>query len=716
MSGRPYASSVASASAIATSPRSASARRPPRRRAARSTSAAPTPLAATSASGGTKRGDGGVEAGRGAGDGHAPARRGRRPRAAEAPNGRSSAWPPARARADRPAHSSTSARTSSAGRSGSRTGAPGIAEHDLGDVPVRGRETAPPARSGRARAAGRVDDGPATRVGEQRRHRRHHLLRIDVADDRHDQAAKPGSDGGSDRGGARAPSAASEAALPSGSRRKGWPGQSASRNRRRAAPAGSPSAARARLTTTRRLPSTSPAGKLGRSRQSARRPAPRPGGRQELSAQPEVTAVGETGQGATERLHFGRDLGRRPGARPAIEERGDERAGAVRRRVLRPRAPGPGRLDGHDRARPIAQHEDPHAGRRDRADDIAAALPRGHGRARGRLVVPCCRAGDDRLQPGRLAPEAAAGAMPGSSTASGERLGTQQPGGRRAQRRRIDRFQALAVATIVVVIVGDGGTRSRAAAPAPRRHRPRGRDRSPEGPRTPGRARRRGPGRAPSRSTSSIAACGGGLDPLRRGRQHQLEQRAAARPKRQPVHGSDDLPVVGQLAGEAGVVPRVSNAAIRSSAAASSTRGAGTRNPSATWASRPDAVDRRARGADDDGGAATACGGERPRGTAANARATASRGGTRVDVSHHDDRHVRPQVGLGEMGRQRLSRERRHGLGLAEQGAAVGVAGKGAGAQHLAGRPGRIDGVAGASRRPPASWRAPARPRRRSAP
>ena len=47
------------------------------------------------------------------------------------------------------------------------------------------------------------------------------------------------------------------------------------------------------------------------------------------------------------------------------------------------------------------------------------------------------------------------------------------------------------------------------------------------------------------------------------------------------------------------------------------------------------------------------------------------------------------------MGRQRFSRERRHGLGLAEQRTAVGVAGEGARAQQLARRTGRIDRVAG---------------------
>ena len=354
-----------------------------------------------------------------------------------------------------------------------------------------------------------------------------------------------------------------------------------------------------------------------------KRGAPRPGARQELSAQPEVTAVGETGQGPTESLHFSRDLRRRPGARAAIEERRDERAGAVRRRVLRPRAPGPGRLDGHHGGCAIAQHEDPNAGGSDRADDISPALPRGQRRARGRLLVPRRRAGDDRLQPGRLR-RGSRGSDARIEHGRGESLGTQQPGRRRAERRRIDRLQALAVATIVVVVVGDGGGKAEPSRPPLDAIRRAAEIALQEGP-GHGRARRRGPGRGPSRSASSIAAwvaasirCGVGAS----------VSSSSAPPRDRnvsPCTAVTTCRLSASSRARRASLPRVSNAAIRSSAAASSTRGAGTRNPSATCASSPDAVDRRARGADDDGGAATACAGGRPRGTAANARATASR-------------------------------------------------------------------------------------------
>ena len=135
---------------------------------------------------GTKGGDGGVEARRGAGDGdrqlaRIDARRGGGPESVDVRRRR------------QPALERTAARVQDLGEDlerrpiGIAHRRAGIAEHDLGDVPVRGvkqRHRLGVGRLGRRLRRWRAGGG----VGEQRRQRRHDLRRIDVADHRNDQA------------------------------------------------------------------------------------------------------------------------------------------------------------------------------------------------------------------------------------------------------------------------------------------------------------------------------------------------------------------------------------------------------------------------------------------------------------------------------------------------------------------------------------------------
>ena len=206
--------------------------------------------------------------------------------------------------------------------------------------------------------------------------------------------------------------------------------------------------------------------------------------------------------------------------------------------------------------------------------------PCGHRGAHRRLVVPRRRAADDRLQPGRLG---RGGGGSGARIEDGQRegLGPQQPGRGRAQRRRIDRLQALAVATIVVVVVRDGGGETEPPRPPLDAVGGAAEIALQEAPDAAELVGRDLVAREPQRLVDG--ALGGRLDPLGRGRQHQLEQRGAARPKGQPVHGGDDLPVVDELAGQARLAAAGQQRRDQIRARpASSGRGAATRNPSAT--------------------------------------------------------------------------------------------------------------------------------------
>ena len=240
---------------------------------------------------------------------------------------------------------------------------------------------------------------------------------------------------------------------------------------------------------------------------------------------------------------------------PRVEERGDHRGSAVRAGVFGARPARPGRLDRDHRRAPIAQHEDAHPDGRDGADDVAA--PVGPARpATGGAPSRARRAADDRLEaPGLRDCRAAAVRAARIEHRQRQRLRPQELAGSRPQRRRIERPQRVR-----------GSARRSSSSPAIASAKPSRRAR----PSAPSSPRARSLASAPRARSSSVGRhlvarqtqrlvdrpLGRRLDPARRRRQHEREQRAVARLEGEPVNGGGDLAVVAKLSRAAARRPR----------------------------------------------------------------------------------------------------------------------------------------------------------------
>ncbi len=284
------------------------------------------------------------------------------------------------------------------------------------------------------------------------------------------------------------------------------------------------------------------------------------------------------------------------------------------------------------------------------------------------------------------------GAAPGSRTASVRASGLSSLAAAARSAGGIERQQALPVPTVVVVVRDGGGETESSRPPLD----------AVGGAAEIALQQAPHPGElvgwdlvAPEPQRLVDRTLGRRLDPLRRGRQDQLEQRGAARPEGQPVHGGDDLPVVGELAGEACVA--AAGQQRRDQIERGGVLRARRQDPESERHLRLEPRRRRHQRARRRWGESR---GDRvhrstPAGNGRERACHGLAGAVRVDVSHHDDRHVRAQIRLGEMGRQRFAGERRHRLRIAKQRTTVGVARKGPGAQQPTRRAGRIDRLAG---------------------